>query len=249
LKRIFFTSSGAFAMVRFVFLNAFLFIYSILFCLWGIAISIGDPEGRRVHAYCAVPWAKSVLWVCGIQVRVQGLENLEADVPRVYMVNHQSYFDIFTLLANLPVQFKFVLKQELMKIPFLGPAMKRAKYVGIEREDPRKAVKSMNDAADRFREGASILIFPEGTRSPDGQLQPFKPGGFHLALKVKGDIVPVSIVGTHRIVPKGSLRVQKGKATMIIGKPIRIKEYSKKTMDHLMERVHEAMFQQMQRTE
>jgi 1-acyl-sn-glycerol-3-phosphate acyltransferase len=107
----------------------------------------------------------------------------------------------------------------------------------------------LNEAGDRFREGASILIFPEGTRSEDGQLQPFKPGGFHLALKAKGDIVPVSIVGTHRIVPKGSLRVQKGKATMVIGKPILIKDYSKKTMDELMDRVHEAMAQQMQGVE
>jgi 1-acyl-sn-glycerol-3-phosphate acyltransferase len=165
------------------------------------------------------------------------------------MVNHQSYFDIFTLLANLPVQFKFVLKEELMKIPFLGPAMRKAKYVGIERDDPRKAVKSMKEAADRFKEGASILIFPEGTRSADGRLQTFRPGGFHLALKTKGDIVPVSIVGTHRIVPKGSLRIQKGEATMVIGKPISIREYSKKTMDQLMERVHETMFQQMQKVE
>jgi 1-acyl-sn-glycerol-3-phosphate acyltransferase len=196
-----------------------------------------------------VPWSKSILWVCGIKVRVLGLENLEADVPRIYMVNHQSYFDIFTLLANLPVQFKFVLKEELMRVPFLGPAMRKAKYVGIERDDPRKAVKSMNEAADRFKEGASILIFPEGTRSPDGQLQLFKPGGFHLALKIKGDIVPVSIVGTHRIVPKGSLRIQKGRATMVIGKPILTKDYSKKTMDELMEQVHEAMFRQMQGVE
>ena len=236
-------------MLRFIFLNVFLLFYSILFSLWGIAISIKDPKGRRVHAYCAVPWSKSILWVCGIKIRVLGLENLEPETPRIYMVNHQSYFDIFTLLANLPVQFKFVLKEELMRVPFLGPAMRKAKYVGIERDDPRKAVKSMNEAADRFKEGSSILIFPEGTRSPDGQLQPFKPGGFHLALKIKGDIVPVSIVGTHRIVPKGSLRVQKGEATMVIGKPILIKEYSKKTMDQLMERIHEAMFQQMQGVE
>jgi 1-acyl-sn-glycerol-3-phosphate acyltransferase len=165
------------------------------------------------------------------------------------MVNHQSYFDIFALLATLPVQFKFVLKEELMRIPFLGPAMRKAKYIGIERDDPRKAIKSMNEAADRYREGSSILIFPEGTRSADGQLQPFKPGGFHLALKIKGDIVPLSLVGTHRIVPKGSLRVQKGEATMVIGKPILIREYSKKTMDQLMERVHEAMAQQMQGVE
>jgi 1-acyl-sn-glycerol-3-phosphate acyltransferase len=177
---------------------------------------------------------------------VRGLENLEAEIPRIYMVNHQSYFDIFALLAHLPVQFKFVLKEELMKIPFLGPAMRKAKYVGIEREDPRKAVRSMNEAGDRFKEGASILIFPEGTRSPDGHLQPFKAGGFHLALKIRGDIVPVSLVGTHRIVPKGSLRIQKGKATMVIGKPVPIKEYSKKNMDQLVERVHEAMLQQMQ---
>lgn len=233
-------------MFRFFFLNAFLAIYTILFCLWGIAISIRDPNGRRVHAYCAVPWAKSILRVCGVRVDVQGLEHLEPEVPRIYMVNHQSYFDIFALLANLPVPFKFILKEELMKIPFLGPAMRKARYVAIPREEPRKAVKSMKEAADRFREGSSILIFPEGTRSPDGKLQAFKPGGFHLALKIKGDIVPVSLVGTHRIVPKGSLRIQKGRATMVIGKPISIQDYSKKTMDQLIERVHEAMSQQMQ---
>ena len=236
-------------MIRFVLLNAFLVIYSILFCLWGIAISIKDPKGRRVHAYCAVPWSKSILWVCGIKIRVLGLENLEPEIPRVYMVNHQSYFDIFALLAHLPVQFKFVLKQELMRVPFLGQAMRKARYVGIERDDPRKAIKSMNQAADRFREGSSILIFPEGTRSPDGQLQPFKPGGFHLALKTKGDIVPVSIVGTHRIVPKGSLRIEKGEATMVIGKPISTKDCTKKTMDQLMETVHLAMAEQMQGVE
>jgi 1-acyl-sn-glycerol-3-phosphate acyltransferase len=88
-------------MIRFLFLNAFLFVHSILFSLWGIAISIKDPKGRRVHAYCAVPWSKSILWVCGIKIRVLGLENLEPETPRIYMVNHQSYFDIFTLLANL----------------------------------------------------------------------------------------------------------------------------------------------------
>ena len=98
-------------MVRYIFLNAFLLIYSILFCLWGIAISIRDPKGRRVHAYCAVPWGKSVLWVCGVKVRVRGLENLEADVPRIYMVNHQSYFDIFTSAREPPCSVQVCLER------------------------------------------------------------------------------------------------------------------------------------------
>ncbi|MFP4087822.1 MAG: lysophospholipid acyltransferase family protein, partial [Desulfobacteraceae bacterium] len=178
-------------MIRYVALNAFIGVYSIFFCLWGLALSLFDATGARVHRYCAVPWAQGILRVCGIRVKVKGQAGLNPGVPRIYMVNHQSFFDIFILLAHLPVDFKFILKRELMRIPLLGPAMKGAKYIAIERDDPRMAVKSMNQAAQQIKQGASVLIFPEGTRSRDGRLQPFKKGGFSLAVKAGCDIVPV----------------------------------------------------------
>jgi 1-acyl-sn-glycerol-3-phosphate acyltransferase len=157
------------------------------------------------------------------------------------MTNHQSYFDIFALLACLPVNFKFILKEELMKIPFLGIAMRRARYIGIKRENPRKAVQSINEAVEKIKGGASVLIFPEGTRSIDGRLQPYKRGGFNLALKSGCDIVPVTICDSYRIVPKGSLKVNKGDFSMYIGKPISVKGYDKTTVTRLMDNVREVM--------
>jgi 1-acyl-sn-glycerol-3-phosphate acyltransferase len=161
------------------------------------------------------------------------------------MTNHQSYFDIFALLANLPVDFKFVLKQELMKIPLLGFSMRRAGYIGIEREDPRKAIQSINKAVEKIKNGASVLIFPEGTRSIDGRIQAFKKGGFNLALRSDCDIVPVTISGSHHIVQKGSLKINKGSFRMHIGKPISVKGYDKRNVTQLMEKVRDAMLSQV----
>jgi 1-acyl-sn-glycerol-3-phosphate acyltransferase len=229
-------------MIRFILLNAFIAIHTIVMSIFGIVLSFFDRSGGRlVHFYCASPWSKTILWVCGVKVQINGLDHVKEGVPSIYMVNHQSIFDIFTLLACLPVDFKFVLKQELMKLPFFGSAMKRAGYISIDRENPRKAVKSMNEAAKKIKDGASVLIFPEGTRGQDGRLQPFKPGGFHLALKSGSDIVPVGIVDSHLIVPKGSLRIKKGNITMNIGRSIPTHDCSKKDMNQLMDRIRAAM--------
>jgi 1-acyl-sn-glycerol-3-phosphate acyltransferase len=232
-------------MLRFIFLNGFIAIFTIVWILYGLVLSIFDRSGRIMHLKCAVPWAKVILWVCGVRVKVNGKVHDEGDRPGIYMSNHQGIFDIFTLLACLPVDFKFVLKQELMKIPLFGFALKRARYISIDRENPRLAVKSMNEAAEKIRNGTSVLIFPEGTRSVDGQLLPFKRGGFHLALKAACDVVPISIVGSHLIVPKGSLRIKKGKIVMNIGEPIPVEGYSKKDTVQLMARVRDAMTNQM----
>ena len=228
-------------MFRYVVLNAFIGLFSVVMCIWALVIAIFGGTGRAVHFGCAVPWAKVILRVCGIRVTVSGLENVHAEIPRIYMCNHQSFFDIWTLLAFLPVDFKFILKQELMKIPLLGPAMTRAGYIGIERKDPREAVKSIALAAQRIKDGASVLIFPEGTRSVDGRLQSFKRGGFNLALKSGCDIVPMVINGSHRIATKGSLRINKGSFSFQIGEPISLSGRGKKDIPGLMDQVHQAI--------
>lgn len=232
-------------MLRFLSLNAFIALYTIFYCIVGLFLSPLRNGGSLIHSYVAVPWAKGILRVCGIKVRAKGQENVNASVPRIYMTNHQSYFDIFALLAYLPVDFKFILKQELMRIPLFGRAMRSAGYIGIERNDPRKALKSMNEAAEKIRNGSSVVIFPEGTRSPDGKLQPFKRGGFNLALKSGCDIVPIAITNSCLIVPKGSLRINKGSFGIEIGRPISLEGYTRKTVIQLMERVEEAMRQMM----
>ena len=234
-------------MVRFLCLNAFIAINSIIFCFLVLIISLFNKDGNLVHRYSAVPWAKIILLVCGVKVLVKGLENIDKHLPRIYMSNHQSYFDIFALLAGLPVDFKFLLKEELMKIPLLGIAMRKAGYISIDRVDFRKAINSMNIAADKIKNGGSVLIFPEGTRSEDGKLQIFKKGGFHLAIKSGCDVIPVAINNSRNIVPKGSLRINRGTIVLNIGRPIPGKNYSKKDINRLIEGVWEAVIRQMAR--
>ena len=232
-------------MMRSVLLNAFIAVHTILLCIWGLFLSLFDKSGKLVHTHCAVPWAKTILYVCGIKVTVKGLHQVDNLAPRIYLSNHQSAFDIFALLAFLPVHFKFVLKEELMKIPLLGPTMRGAGYIGIARDDARRALKSMQQAADKIRNGASVVIFPEGTRSLDGRIQAFMPGAFHLAIRCGCDIVPVTIDGSSKIMSKGSLRINKVACTMQIGKPIAVKGYSKKEMGRLMDEVRETMIRQI----
>ncbi|MCP4667755.1 MAG: 1-acyl-sn-glycerol-3-phosphate acyltransferase [Deltaproteobacteria bacterium] len=233
-------------MFRLLWTNAFLFLFTILFTPAIMVLTLFDRRGGRlVHFRVAVPWAKGILKVCGLKVHVTGLENIDPARPHIYMTNHQSMLDIFALLAYIPVDFKFIVKQELMRIPILGFNMRRAGYIGIERGDPRKAVSSMKAAADRIHKGASVLIFPEGTRSVDGRLLSFKKGGFNLALKARCDIIPVAISNSWLLAPKGSFRIKKGAFHMHFGKPIPVKAYSKRNMAALMDGVREAISRQM----
>jgi 1-acyl-sn-glycerol-3-phosphate acyltransferase len=228
-------------MLRFIGINAFIGVYSVFICIYIILLSIFDRDGKLIHFYATVPWAKVILWVCGVKVKVKGLENVDPDLPRIYMSNHQSYFDIFAFFAGLPIDFKYMLKKELMRIPLFGIAVWRARHISVDRGNPRKAYKSVQKAVEKIRSGYSVLIFPEGTRSPDGHMQPFKRGGFRLALQAGCDIVPVAICNSHNISAKGSLKVNKGVIAINIGKPISIKDYSKKNIDKLMARVREAV--------
>ncbi len=229
-------------MIRFLYLNTFIALFTIFFSLWGLIVSLFDrSNGRYVHFYSARPWARGILRVCGVRVTVRGLDKVDGGFPHIFMVNHQSAFDIFTLLAFLPVDFKFILKQELMKIPLFGWAMKKAGYIAIDRKDPRKAIKSMNRAAEKIKQGASVLIFPEGTRSENGRLQGFKKGGFHLAIKSGCEIVPVVIFNSRYIAQKGSMRINSGEILMKICEPVAAKDYGRKDLNRLMERVRRPM--------
>jgi 1-acyl-sn-glycerol-3-phosphate acyltransferase len=165
-------------------------------------------------------WGRSLLLASGVRVQLRGLEKIDPTQPYVFAANHQSQFDIFALLGHLPVQFRWLAKQELFRIPILGPAMKAAGYIPIDRSDRRAAFRSIDLAAEKVRQGTSIVIFPEGTRSLDGQLKSFKKGGFFLAIKSGRPIVPVSITGTHRILAKGSLRVGRGTVRVFLDDPV-----------------------------
>jgi len=155
------------------------------------------------------------------------------------MSNHQSNFDIPVLLAYLPVQFRWLAKMELFRIPIFGFAMQRAGYISIDRSNRKAAILSLKRAAEIIRGGVSVLIFPEGTRSLDGEIQPFKSGGFILAVDSGVPIVPVIIHGTWPIMPKDRLRIRPGNVVLEIEKPVETSPYARRDKAALMEKVRQ----------
>jgi 1-acyl-sn-glycerol-3-phosphate acyltransferase len=170
-------------------------------------------------------WARSICRVGGVAVTVSGAERLEPDTPYIFAANHQSQFDILVLQGFLKVNFRWLAKKELFNVPVWGPAMRRTGYIPIDRSHGRQAIKSLAEAARKISAGTSVIIFPEGTRSPDGKLHEFKAGAMVLALKSGVPIVPVAILGTHEILPKGRLLMHPGKVHVRVGRPIEIKNY------------------------
>ncbi len=195
-----------------------------------------DRAGNIVHHY-ARWWAKIQLLVSGVRVKVKGLEYLDKKNPFIYMANHQGSYDIFALLSCLPVQFRWIAKKELFAIPIMGWAMRAANYISIDRSGKRKALESIERAAAKIKGGVSVVIFPEGTRSSDGSIQPFKRGGFTLALKSGVPIIPITIQGSLDVMPRDSLRVRPGEIHITIDRAIDTASYSLKNRDVLMERV------------
>jgi 1-acyl-sn-glycerol-3-phosphate acyltransferase len=165
-------------------------------------------------------WAKIIIKTAGIKIDVTGQDNIPLERPVVFACNHASQFDIPILYEVLPVQFRFLAKKELFKIPFLGFAMRFAGYIPVNRSGGKAAMLDLKKAAERLKTGVSIVIFPEGTRSTDGQLKTFKMGGIFIAFKAGCPLVPIAISGSHYILPKGSLRVKPGRVKVTIGPPI-----------------------------
>jgi 1-acyl-sn-glycerol-3-phosphate acyltransferase len=162
------------------------------------------------------------------------------------MSNHQGGYDIFALQGHLPFDFKWLAKRELFSIPFFGWTITAAGYISIDRKGTRDTVRAMNEAAQKIRDGMSVVIFPEGSRSPDGSIQPFKKGGITLAIKSKVPIVPMAIVGSREIMPKGRFTVNPGTITIRIGPTVETKELGLYDWKALVGRVAEAISKDFQ---
>ena len=199
-----------------------------------------DRQGRVIHRLAGF-WGRVALLACGVTVRVEGLEHVTGEGPYVFMSNHQGSFDIFSLMAHLPFQFKWLAKKEIFSIPILGWAMAAAGYISIDREGTRETVEAMNKAARKIHDGMSVVIFPEGSRSRDGSIQPFKNGGFSLAIKAKAPVVPMAISGSREVMPLERLAAASGEIRIRIDPPIATETYSVKDREMLKEKVREAI--------
>lgn len=220
-------------MLRTLFFYITFFPWTLLVILTGVPISFLSPD--YLHTYARF-WAKVSLRLAGVRLTVAGHENLPVGAA-VYMPNHQSNFDILSLYAGLPVQFRWLAKEELFRIPLFGFAMRRTDYIPVDRSDRKKAILSMTEAARRVREGTSVIVFPEGTRSPDGALLPFKKGAFMLAIDAESPIVPIAIVGSHQVMPKHSRWIHGGQIQVNIYPAVTTAGTTPAGRDALMETV------------
>jgi len=212
-----------------VIITAFISTCCVIFSLLG-------ASENSIHKVARI-WATMLLKITNVQVSVLGTEYISTERPQIFMSNHQSDFDIFIVLAYLPVQFRWLAKKELFRIPVFGKAMKNAGYIEIDRQNHERAMQNLAEASRKIREGKSVMSFPEGTRSVDGTIKAFKKGMFHLALKAGVPIVPITIIGTSEIMPKRSLKINPGRITMIIDRPIDVTAYSEDSRSELTERV------------
>ncbi|TDR42551.1 1-acyl-sn-glycerol-3-phosphate acyltransferase [Tahibacter aquaticus] len=176
----------------------------------------------RMAARC---WVPGLLWGSGAKLVVRGVDRVDWTRPHVVVANHQSMMDICVLFRAIPVPLQFLLKQELSRLPLVGAYAKAMGMIFVERSSAREATKRMREAAQLVKAGATLCVFPEGTRSHDGEVLPFKSGAFQIALDSGADVVPVAIEGSGKVLSLGGLfRVRPGTITVTIGAPLRTVE-------------------------
>jgi len=216
-----------------VFLTVFMGTISV-FC------SLFDGTGRLQHA-CAVAWSRMILRIARARVHVTGLEKLTPGRAYIFAANHLSMFDIWVFLAYLPFQFRFVAKESLFRWPFLGWHLKRSGNISIDRRNPRQALQSFEAAGKKIASAISIVIFPEGMRTWGDTVAPFKRGSFLLAQKAGAPIAPVTIIGSHRLLARGSVMIRPGTIEVRIHDPIEYDEYRNLDLQTLAESVRQTI--------
>lgn len=215
---------------------AFLVPGTLLIGTLAILVSWVPPRGEwalflgRLWAHCLVASA----WV---RLKVEIDPGVEAGRGYLFLANHQSYFDIPVLLAALPGRVTFAAKKNLFRIPVFGWSIRAAGFIPVDRENRRQAMEVFAAASARLKRGASVLFFPEGTRSRDGRIHDFQRGGFLVAQKAGAAIVPVGVAGTFDLLPRHRFSIQPGPVRVRIGAPIETSEYPVSRKDELIERV------------
>ncbi len=176
------------------------------------------------------------LALAGVRSRVDGMENIPPG-PCLFMANHTSGVDPLVVFVSMPRRIGFLAKQELFRIPLLGWAMRKAEFIPVDRSSREAAAASADLAVDQLRRATSMVIYPEGTRSPDGRLLPFKRGGFLMAIRAGRPVVPITITGAERVLPKGEHWLRPGEIRLLCHEPIDVSKYSEKDREKLLERV------------
>ena len=230
-------------MLRTFFFISTFYPWTLIAAVLTLFISLSGQD--KAHSFIRF-WGRICLFLAGVKVEIRGIENILTDRPAIYVSNHQSNFDVPIIYGGLPIQFRWLAKQELFRIPVFGLAMKRSGIIPIDRSNRRKTMHSIIAAAQRINAGTSVIIFPEGTRTPDGQLQEFKKGALLIAAKAQVPVVPIAIHGSFQIQAKDSWRINGGSAILEFLPPISTEGLKSSDVDELTIRVHDQIANSLQ---
>ncbi len=193
---------------------------TVVFGSLALVTSLFDRHGRLQHRLARM-WAKASVWSSGSRLKVIGLENIPAETA-VYAANHTSYMDTPVVFASLPFQFRILAKKELWGMPFIGWYLNRSGQIPIDTENPRATLSSLGNGIRTLRDGLSVFVFPEGGRTPDGQLQPFLNGAAYLAIRAQVPLVPIALIGVYDLLPMHTRHFYTARSPLklVIGKPM-----------------------------
>lgn len=200
-------------------LDPLIWLYTLVMGPLGLVAGLFDGDGRLMHWF-ARGWSWLIVKSIFSPVKVIGLEKIDTSKPHVYAVNHASALDIPVLYVHLPFQFRIAFKKELLAYPVIGWHLKRSGQICIDQQNPSRSISSIRQALKGLKDGLPLVIFPEGGRTPDGEIKPFLPGAFFLAIKAQVDIVPVALVGTYELLPMDTYHIKCRPLEMRVGEPI-----------------------------
>jgi 1-acyl-sn-glycerol-3-phosphate acyltransferase len=200
-------------------LDPLIWLYTLVLGLLALPGGLFDRSGRRLHWFSRA-WSWLIMKTIFSPVKVTGLEKIDTSKPHVYAVNHASAMDIPFLYVYLPFQFRIVFKKELLSYPVVGWQLKRSGQVCIDQQKPTNSIAAIRSAVKSLKAGMPLVIFPEGGRTPDGEIKPFLPGALFLAIKAQVDIVPVALIGSYELLPMDTYHIKCRPLEMRVGEPI-----------------------------
>lgn len=224
----------------YLFFDPLIWLYTLLFGIISIPAGLLDRNGKLLHGF-AQAWSKIILKTIFSPVTVIGRENIDTTKPMVYAANHGSAIDIPLLYAYLPFQFRIIHKKELLGYPIVGWHLKRSGQICIDQQTPSRSIGNIRSALKSLNAGMPLVIFPEGGRTPDGEIKPFMPGAFFLAIKAQVEVVPVALVGTYQLLPMDTYHIKCRPMEVRFGKPIPTSGLTLRDMDSLSARVQKEL--------
>ena len=228
------------ALRSYVIFDLLIWLYTVVLGIVSIPVSLFGEKSRILHGFARF-WSWLIMKTILSPVKVTGLDKIDTSKAHVYAVTHASALDIPVLYVNLPFEFRILFKKELLSYPIVGWHLRRSGQVCIDQQKPTRSIAHIRSAVKSLQAGMPLVIFPEGGRTPDGEIKPFMPGAFYLAIKAQVDIVPVALVGTYELLPMNTYHIKSRPLEMRVGEPISTAGYSLREMEALSVKVHRAM--------